>query len=320
METRSNHVLVGSVVLALLLAVLIAAFWFSRLSDGDNEEYDIFFKQSVNGLAKGSGVSYSGVPSGQVKSIELWRRDPNFVRVRIVVKKDTPILLGTSATIQGVGFTGVSEIVLDGAVKGAPPIVCPEENRLKACPEGVPVIPTKPGALGELLNNAPQLLERLTTLTERITELLNDKNQASIASILQHLDKLSGDLSARGPEIAATIAETRVTLQKAGQAAEEIGKLVATTNDTLNEEGRPLVKDLRSTIQSATRSLDTLNATIAEAQPGVQTFSRDTMPEVNHLVRDLREMSRSMRAITEKLDHQGAGSLLGDPPLPDYRK
>lgn len=320
METRSNHVLVGSVVLALLLAVLIAAFWFSRLSDGDNEEYDIFFKQSVNGLAKGSGVSYSGVPSGQVKSIELWRRDPNFVRVRIVVKKDTPILLGTSATIQGVGFTGVSEIVLDGAVKGAPPIVCPEENRLTACPEGVPVIPTKPGALGELLNNAPQLLERLTTLTERITELLNDKNQASVASILQHLDKLSGDLSARGPEIAATIAETRVTLQKAGQAAEEISKLVATTNDTLNEEGRPLVKDLRSTIQSATRSLDTLNATIAEAQPGVQTFSRDTMPEVNHLVRDLREMSRSMRAITEKLDHQGAGSLLGDPPLPDYRK
>ena len=320
METRSNHVLVGSVVLALLLAVLISAFWFSRLSDGDNEEYDIFFKQSVNGLAKGSGVSYSGVPSGQVKSIELWRRDPNFVRVRIVVKKDTPILLGTSATIQGVGFTGVSEIVLDGAVKGAPPIVCPEENRLKACPEGVPVIPTKPGALGELLNNAPQLLERLTTLTERITELLNDKNQASIASILQHLDKLSGDLSARGPEIAATIAETRVTLQKAGQAAEEIGKLVATTNDTLNEEGRPLVKDLRSTIQSATRSLDTLNATIAEAQPGVQTFSRDTMPEINHLVRDLREMSRSMRAISEKLDHQGAGSLLGDPPLPDYRK
>ena len=320
METRSNHVLVGSVVLALLLAVLISAFWFSRLSDGDNEEYDIFFKQSVNGLAKGSGVSYSGVPSGQVKSIELWRRDPNFVRVRIVVKKDTPILLGTSATIQGVGFTGVSEIVLDGAVKGAPPIVCPEENRLKACPEGVPVIPTKPGALGELLNNAPQLLERLTTLTERITELLNDKNQASVASILQHLDKLSGDLSARGPEIAATIAETRVTLQKAGQAAEEIGKLVATTNDTLNEEGRPLVKDLRSTIQSATRSLDTLNATIAEAQPGVQTFSRDTMPEINHLVRDLREMSRSMRAISEKLDHQGAGSLLGDPPLPDYRK
>ncbi|GLT01474.1 hypothetical protein GCM10007897_28680 [Sphingobium jiangsuense] len=320
METRSNHVLVGSVVLGLLLAVMVAAFWFSRLSDGDNQEYDIFFKQSVNGLAKGSGVSYSGVPSGQVKAIELWRRDPNFVRVRIVVKKDTPILQGTTATIQGVGFTGVSEIVLDGAVKGAPPIVCPEQQREDACPEGVPVIPTKPGALGELLNNAPQLLERLTTLTERLTELLNDRNQASLAAILKNVETLTGALSARGPEIAATLAETRVTLQKAGVAIEEIGKMVGTTNDMLNEEGRPLIKDLRGTIQSATRSLDTLDSTLAEARPGMQTFSRDTMPEVNMLVRDLREMSRSLRAISEKIDHQGAGSLLGDPPLPDYKK
>lgn len=320
METRSNHVLVGSVVLGLLLAVMVAAFWFSRLSDGDNQEYDIFFKQSVNGLAKGSGVSYSGVPSGQVKAIELWRRDPNFVRVRIVVKKDTPILQGTTATIQGVGFTGVSEIVLDGAVKGAPPIVCPEEQREDACPEGVPVIPTKPGALGELLNNAPQLLERLTTLTERLTELLNDRNQASLAAILKNVETLTGALSARGPEIAATLAETRVTLQKAGIAIEEVGKLVGTTNGLLNEEGRPLIKDLRGTIQAATRSLDTLDSTLAEARPGMQTFSRDTMPEVNMLVRDLREMSRSLRAISEKIDHQGAGSLLGDPPLPDYKK
>ena len=64
METRSNHVLVGTVTLLLLAAIMIAAFWFSRLSDGENKEYDIFFKQSVDGLAKGSGVDYNGVPVG----------------------------------------------------------------------------------------------------------------------------------------------------------------------------------------------------------------------------------------------------------------
>tara|TARA_R110000782_G_scaffold182437_1_gene272599 strand:- start:4434 stop:5396 length:963 start_codon:yes stop_codon:yes gene_type:complete len=320
METRSNHVLVGTVVIALLLAVVIAAFWFSRISDGQNALYDIYFKQSVNGLAKGSGVSYSGVPSGQVKEIELWKRDPSFVRVRISIKNDIPILQGTTATIQGVGFTGVSEIVLDGAVKGAPPINCPEENRRSACPDGVPVIPTKPGALGELLNNAPQLLERLTTLTERLTELLNDKNQASIGGILKNVETLTGALATRGPEMAAAIAETRVTMQKMGTTADEITKLVGTTNGLLDEEGRPLLKDLRATMQSANRSLDTLDKTIAEAQPGVRIFSRDTMPEMSLLVRDLREMSKSLRAISEKLDQQGAGAILGDPPLPDYKK
>jgi len=318
METRSNHVLVGSVVILLLLAVVASAFWFSRLSEGQDEQYDIFFKQSVNGLAKGSSVTYSGVPSGQVKEIELWKRDPSFVRVRITLKPETPVVQGTTATIQGVGFTGVSEIVLDGAVKGAPPIACPEENTRSVCPEGVPVIPTKPGALGELLNNAPQLIERLSTLTERVTELLNDRNQAHISGILENVDRLTGTLADRGPQMAATIAETRATLQKVGATADEITKLVGTTNALLNEDGRPLIQDLRKTLQSASRSLDTLDKTIAEAQPGVRTFSRDTMPEVNLLVRDLREMARSLSAISQKIDQQGAGSLLGSAPLPDY--
>lgn len=319
METRSNHVLVGAVVLALLAAVMIAAFWFSRISDGQDREFDIFFKQSVNGLAKGSGVNYSGVPSGQVKTIELWKRDPSFVKVRIAVKDGTPILQGTTATIAGVGFTGVSEIVLDGAVKGAPAIGCPADHVTSACPDGVPVIPTKPGALGELLNNAPQLLERLSTLTERLTELLNDKNQQSIAGILANVERVSGALADRSPEIAATLAEARIAVQRTGIAVEQIGKLAATTDTMLNEEGRPLMGDLRKSVQAATRSIETLDKTIAEAQPGVKTFSTQTMPEVNQLVHDLREMSRSFRGVAEKLDQQGAGSLVGSPKLPDYK-
>ena len=319
METRSNNVLVGSVVLVLLAAVIVAAFWFSRITDGQDQMYDIFFKQSVNGLAKGSSVNYSGVPSGQVKDIELWNKDPSFVKVRIAVKTGTPVLQGTTATIQGVGFTGVSEIVLDGAVKGAPPIACPETNVKSACPDGVPIIPTKPGALGELLNNAPLLLERLSTLTERLAELLNDKNQKSFAAILEHVDQITGAMANRSDDIAATLAQARIAVQKTGDAAEQIGQLAGTTNALLNDEGKPLLADLRKTIQSAQRSVDTLDKAIADARPGVQTFSKQTMPEVNQLVHDMREMSRSFRAISEKLDQQGAGSIIGSPKLPDYK-
>lgn len=319
METRSNHILVGSVVLALLAGVIIAAFWFSRLADGDEKLYDVFFRQSVNGLAKGSGVSFSGVPSGQVKEIELWKRDPSFVRVRIAVKEDVPILQGTTATIQGVGFTGVSEIQLDGAVKGAPPIACPENNTRSECPEGVPVIPTKPGALGELLNNAPLLLERLTTLTERLTELLSDRNQGSIARILDNVEKLTGSLADRAPEIAATLAQTRVAIEQAGNAAEEIGKLAGTTNDMLDKQGRPLLTDLQQTVKAARSSMENLDTAINEARPGLHTFSTRTMPEVDLLIRDLRAMSKSLGAVAEKLDQQGAGSLVGSPKLPDYK-
>ena len=311
METRSNHVLVGGVVLGLLVALAAFTAWIAQLGGGGEKHYDIFFKQSVEGLAKGSSVSFSGVPSGQIEEIALWPKDPEFVRVRIRVKEDTPILQGTTATISGVGFTGVSQITLDGAVKGAPPIT-------DIGPAGKPVIPTKPGALGELLSNAPQLLERLTTLTERLTELLGDKNQNSIAGILANVNRLSDALADRGPEIAATLAQTRVTIEQAGNAVEEIGKLAGTTNELLDTQGRPLMADLRKTVQSADKSMQALDAVLNDARPGMQAFSRQTIPEVGQLVHDLREMSEAMTAVASKLDRGGASALVGSSKLPDY--
>jgi len=319
METRSNNVFVGAVVLLLLALTIGAAFWFSRIGEGDKQEYDIFFKTSVSGLAKGSAVTYSGVPSGQVESIELWRKDPEFVRVRIVVERETPVLQGTTATINGVGFTGVSEIQLDGAVRGAPPIACPDENAKSVCPEGVPVIPTKPGALGELLNSAPQLLQRLSTLAERLTELLNDGNQKNISGILANVNRLSANLAARGPEMAQTIVQARLTLESAAKAADALAQAANRTNELVNSEGRPLIADLRQSIRSAKSTLDSLDATLKDAKPGVETFTRDTMPQIGLLVRDLRQMSRAILTVTEKIDQQGAGGLIGSPQLPDYK-
>ena len=90
--------------------------WLARLGEGEQNEYDIFFKQSVGGLAKGSaGHLRRACRSGQVSEIELWKKDPEFVRVRIKVdERRADPAVGTTATIQG-SFTGVSTILLDGA-------------------------------------------------------------------------------------------------------------------------------------------------------------------------------------------------------------
>ena len=59
-------------VYALALLAGLAAFfvWIARLNEGDQKRYDIFFSQAVNGLAKGSQVSFSGVPVGKIDKIE----------------------------------------------------------------------------------------------------------------------------------------------------------------------------------------------------------------------------------------------------------
>ncbi|MGF1550725.1 MAG: MlaD family protein [Sphingomonadaceae bacterium] len=330
METRSNQVLVGGAVLALLVALAAFIVWMTQASGEDRKEYDIFFQQAVDGLARGSQVVYSGVPVGQVENIALMPRSPEFVRVRITVREGTPVLEGTTATIEGVGFTGVSQIQLDppSLAPGRPnpdPIVCPEENTKAHCPFGAPVIPTKPGALGQLLNSAPELLERVSTLTERLTELLSDTNQQSIAAILENSEEISNSLAARGPEIAATLAEAQIAIRQTGDAAAEIGQLADTTDTLLSEDARPLVNDMRLAVRRAEQSLEKIDRTVAtteevveEARPGLQTFSKQTIPEVGQLVRELRATSNALSSIARKLDEEGAASILAPPKLPDY--
>ena len=74
METRSNHILVGAVVLGMLAALVLFVVWLSQAGGDQDKKYDIFFSQAVEGLAKGSAVTFSGVPVGQVESINLMPR------------------------------------------------------------------------------------------------------------------------------------------------------------------------------------------------------------------------------------------------------
>jgi phospholipid/cholesterol/gamma-HCH transport system substrate-binding protein len=312
METRSNYIMVGAVTVALLAGVLLFIVWLAGLSNKTTKCYDIYFSEAVGGLNKGSNVTFSGVPVGQISRISLLPSRPEFVWVRIEVEEQTPVLQGTTAQIHGVGFTGVSEIQLAGAARGRPPIS-------QAGPQGCPVVPASTSGLGALLNSAPELIDRIQRLTERLTELLSDKNQNSISDILENIDRTSKVLADRAPQMADAIGEVRIAAHNAGIAAANVAALTDNTNRLVTEQGRPAVDNLNKTIISARQAADNLNGMISDARPGVQNFSKSTLPQANQLVHDLRELTQSLKAVSDRVNHQGIGGALGPEKLPDYK-
>ncbi|MFO6428765.1 MlaD family protein [Erythrobacter sp. W302b] len=314
METRANHLWVGAVTLVLLAVLAAFIVWIARLGEGKQDEFDIFYGQSVSGLAKGSQVSFAGVPVGQVTEIALAKDNPEFVRVRIKVGEDVPILVGTQATIQA-SFTGVSTILLDGARKDNPPITC----ETTACPEGRPVIPPGRGGFGEIVANAPLLLERLATLTEQLNTILGPENQEELAGILKNTNRLTGGLADAAPELTANLKEFRVTMQEFNQTLDAAEKLALTTDTLMSKEGEPLARELRETLKSANAALASLAATLEDTRPAARQLRTSTLPNAEATLQDLRATSRALRAITEKLESEGAGALVGGKSLPDYK-
>ncbi|MBC7504728.1 MAG: MCE family protein [Sandarakinorhabdus sp.] len=311
METRSNYAIVGAVVVALVVAMFIAVLWLARFAGADDQHFDIFFKQSITGLAIGSPVAFNGVPVGKIEQIKLLPDTPQFVRVRISIAEDVPVLKGTTAAVEGVGFTGVSQIALSGAMQGADPITAPG-------PYGVPVIPPRVGGFGALLASAPELLNNVSKLTDRLGELLDPQNRKSIANILKSADTATAAIAGRAPEIADTIVEARATLKTATATLMRIETLAGSTQSMIDEDGKPAVADLRRAIKAAENSLARIDALTASAQPGIETLTTETLPEANRLVRDLRDMTSSLGTVAAKLDEDPAGALIGGRNLPDY--
>ena len=311
METRSNYVMVGAVTLALLAGILLFIVWLAGFSAQTTKCYDIYFP-AVGGINKGSNVSFSGVPVGQVKKISLLPNRPEFVWVRIDVDQQTPVLEGTTAQIKSISLAGANEISLNGAQRGRPAIE-------QIGPQGCPVIPTSTGGLSALLNSAPELLARIQKLTDKLTELLSDKNQNAIADILQNIDRTSQVLAERAPELADAMRDARAAVRQAGIAAQHVTVLTDSTNRLVVEQGRPAAEDLRKAIASVQQAANNLDAIISDARPGVQNFSKSTLPEANKLVHELRDLSSSLRQVSDRVNQQGIGGALGPEKLPDYK-
>ena len=62
-----------------------------------------------------------------------------------------------------------------------------------------------------------------------------------------------------------------------------------------------------------------LEGTLGDARPAVRQISGSTLPEAEAAIRDLRATTRALRQVTEKIDEQGAGALVGGSKLPDYK-
>src|SRR5207245_4375993 len=124
------------------------------------------------------------------------------------------------AQAPGAGFSSVAERRGRGGERAKPST---EQVGRRSCS----VIPATSGGNRALLNSAPELIDRIQRLTERLTELLSDKNQNSISDILENIDATTAAIRQHAPELGDTINEARIAAHNAGVAANNVALLTA---------------------------------------------------------------------------------------------
>lgn len=236
MEIWVNYVWVGIVMLVLLVIVVVVVIWIVWFFEGMQNEYDIFFKQLVDGFVKGFEVLFVGVLVGQIKEIELWKKDFSFVCVWIVVQEMVLILVGIIVMIQG-SFIGVLDIQFEGVVKGVLLIV---ELGL----EGVLVILMCVGGLGVIFNSVLLLFEWLVMLIEWFNVLLGDENQKLICGIFVNSEWMIKNFVDVLLQVKQMLVELQEMFRQVCMMLVSFDKVVGFVDKLLGSDGELLVRQL----------------------------------------------------------------------------
>ena len=298
METKANYVLIGAFTLGVVAFLLLFALWAARWSSQQAwDYYDVIFNEAVTGLSEGGTVQYNGIAVGTVEDLSLMPNDPRKVVARIRVEADTPVRVDTRAKLSITGLTGTTFIQLTGGSPGAAPLVNTPGRE-------VPVIPTEPSALQNIAQTADRIVAR-------VDEILSEENVAHVTATLENLEAVTGALALQRQDLSELVVSARAS-------AQELEATLRATRGAVEGIDRELVSELPRLVDKLDRALVQLeqagtnaNALIAENRAPIAEFTQGGLQQVGPTLVELRTLIRDLRRVTNRLDGNPAGYLLG---------
>jgi len=284
MEREANYTAVGAFVLLVATMAALFVYWYAGSAEArDYKRYEIYFQGSVSGLNRGSTVRYLGVEVGRVVAIRIDKRASDRVQVIADIDAGTPISDDTLASLSLQGVTGLLYIDLLAHAD--------TKRRMDPVPsEQYPVIDSVQSSFDLFLASLPDLVGRAS-------RVLSDENITSFTRTMTNLEKTSASLPATMKDAAEVVAQLKAALSDMRAAAAGARSFVDSAGPDLTVASERLRK-ISESLASTSANLDQL---LNEHRQDVGLFLRDSLPEMERLLRDSRQAAQEFRELSRSL-------------------
>lgn len=304
MENKAHAFAAGVFVLAVTALLVGMVMWLMR-DTVSTSRYEMTTTDAVTGLQPQAAVRFKGVAVGKVTNIGFDPAKPGNVLVELAVDRNAPVTQSTFATLAFQGVTGLSFVQLDddGSSSAAP----------VAGPNGVPRIPLKPNALGQLQDMASDLVEKVGRATDRVNQMLGPDNQAALSSALTELgaaaksvNQLAShtDKTIQGIQLEGLIRQTSGTLTTIDKAAAQVRVTAANLDTTVGELGQG--------VQRVTGP----GGVVDRMSEGASTVTSTTLPRIQNLTEDASRTIRRLDRIANALSENPQAFIYGSGTVP----
>ncbi|AIL59359.1 MlaD family protein [Pseudomonas alkylphenolica] len=303
METRAHHVLIGLVTVIVVTGAMLFGLWLTKSSvDSTFKDYQVVFNEAVSGLSRGSSVQYNGIKVGDVTSLRLDPKDPRRVLAQVRLSADTPVKEDTRAKLTLTGITGTSFIQLSGGT--------PQSPELKGKDGKLPMIVASPSPIARLLDDGSDLLTNINMLVHNANQLFSEDNAKSLSNTLNHLEQTSAAFSEQRGDIRTAIQQLAQVGNQASSMLEQTSELMRNANGLLNNQGKQAFGSAEQAMQSLAQSTATINSLLNDNREALDGGAQG-LNQLAPAIRELRETLNSLKAISQRLEANPSGYLLG---------
>jgi phospholipid/cholesterol/gamma-HCH transport system substrate-binding protein len=285
MYSRINYTVVGIFVLLLGVGAVLFAFWLARYGlDREYDLYKVYFTESVAGLAEDSTVKIHGVDVGRVKSIRIDPADIERVEVVLEIRHGVPVKADMVARTKMLGVTGLLSVDIEGGSNDAPTLE-PDKKH-------IPVIKSAPSWLATVKKETSGLIEKVNTLSDKLSAVLTDENVAHVSKILAHTERLSSESIDAIEEINAT---ARAYRQAVGDLKAKLERLV-TRFSALEEKTGPAIETLTQAAKDFDRLTRKAERTLDRGDYNIKKIFEPMLVDIHILSQQLNDLMREVEA------------------------
>lgn len=283
-DDQRNYILVGVFVIAMLAGLLL---WLALLSGrtGSTESYYLRFT-NVLGLSTGTQIYYSGFPVGLIDSIEaVDDGNPQLFKLNVSIKEGWKIPTDSVAAITAASV--LSAVVINIGDGEADTYVEPGGQIPSVEPANLMAVVTEAaGAFSAFLLDTlkPQIstiVSDLNATMDQVKLVLSDENTARIATILENLEGVSGEVEELAVGLGGTTRQVDDTLLAMRDVVEQVNRLLAANESELTHS----VVDLHESLEALARHADAIAGNLETTTRNMDEFSQQIREDPGVILR-----------------------------------
>ncbi len=312
METKANHIIVGTVVIGMIAAIFGFVYWMARPDlTADVVRYRVLFQGSVAGLRPAGDVLFNGIKVGTIDSVGIYAPDPRQSMVMVSLQSNVPVRSDSLASIIQAGITGLSSVQISAGDPNQPLVTVNPES-------GIADIKTNAALSGSVMDAMPELLANVNAFFVRLNQLVAG-NEDTLRRSLESLASFTSVLDANKDELDKTLKNVNAITDSFRSAAERLESTIARIDGDLSDGDDSILIQAKKTMVALRGIAEKLNQTIdGNAEKLTQTATR-SLQEFELLAKDGRRVLRGMDRIIEKVDRDPQSLLFGSTTVKPYQ-